>query len=304
MKVLLTGATGYIGGSVAAGLVAAGHEVRGLVRSAGRTADLRNKSIDPVVGSLEDSTLLTKAVRDVDAVVNAASADHRDAAEVMLAALAGSNKLFLHTSGSSIVGTRAGGEPTDKVYDESTPLQPSPARAARVALNQDILDAAENGVRTVIVCPSLIYGIGHGVEPHSMQVPWLIKLARKHGIAKHVGAGGNVWSNVHIDDLVTLYMLALDKAPAGAFYFAENGENSMREICQAISRMLGFGGNTQSLTVDEAAAEWGEGAAHDTMGSNSRVRAMRARKELGWAPKATHLVEEIETGCYVGHVAI
>lgn len=85
---------------------------------------------------------------------------------------------------------------------------------------------------------------------------------------------------------------------AGAFYFAENGENSMREACEAISRMLGFGGRTQSMTVEESAAEWGEGPANDTMGSNSRVRAKRARAELGWAPQERSLIEEIENGCY------
>jgi hypothetical protein len=52
------------------------------------------------------------------------------------------------------------------------------------------------------------------------------------------------------------------------------------------------------MTVEEAAAEWGEGPANDTMGSNSRVRAKRARAELGWQPAARPLIEEIEHGCY------
>lgn len=298
MKVFLTGATGYIGGSVAAGLVEAGHHVHGLVRAAEQCDKLRGKGIDPVMGTLDDSALLAEAARDADAVVNAANADHRGAVEVMLTALAGTNKLFLHTSGSSIVGNRAGGEPTEDVYDETTPLKPSPARAARVALNKDILAAAEQDVRAVIICPSLIYGVGHGVEPHSMQVPWLIALARKHGVPRHIGSGGNIWSNVHIDDLIDLYRLAIDQAPAGAFYFAENGENSMLEVCQAISRMLALSGRTKPMTVEEATAEWGEAAAHDTMGSNSRVRAVRAREELGWNPNAAPLLQEIERGCY------
>ena len=65
-------------------------------------------------------------------------------------------------------------------------------------------------------------------------------------------------------------------------------------------RMLGQGGETESMTVEEAAAEWGEGAANYTMGSNSRVRGRRARKDLGWAPSAPPLIEEIERGCYAG----
>ncbi len=52
------------------------------------------------------------------------------------------------------------------------------------------------------------------------------------------------------------------------------------------------------MTMQEAASEWGEGTAEDTMASNSRVRAKRARRELGWQPKARGLIAEIEQGCY------
>ena len=302
MKIFLTGATGYIGGSVAARFVSAGHTVRGLARSESRAAALRGLGIEPVIGSLDDTALLAAEAAAADAVVNAASADHRPAAEAILTALAGSDKPFLHTSGSSIVGNRARGAARDEVYDETTPLTPAPNRAARVALNRDILAGAANGVRAVVLCPALIYGLGQGLEPHSMQVPWLIAQARKDGVAKHAGPGANIWSNVHIDDLTALYLLALEKAPAGMFYFAENGENSMREVCVAIGRMLGHDSGPEAMTMAEASAEWGEGPAHDTMGSNSRVRAVGARRELGWNPAAPSLIEEIQHGCYAGSV--
>lgn len=298
MKLFLTGASGFIGGSVASHLIAAGHVVRGLVRTEERADAVARFGIEPVIGTLDDTGLLAEQARQADGVINAASADHRAAAEAMLDALAGSGKLFLHTSGSSIVGRRDEGRHSEAVFDEGTPFEPSPARAARVALNRDILAAADRNIRAVIIAPSLIYGRGLGVNPESMQVPWLIDVARRAGTARHIGPGENVWSNVHIDDLVELYRLALEKAPAGAFYYAENGENSMREACEAISRMLGYGGATEAMSLDEAAGYWGEGPANDTMASNSRVRARRAREELGWAPSAPGLIEEIERGCY------
>ena len=96
---------------------------------------------------------------------------------------------------------------------------------------------------------------------------------------KHIGRGENRWSNVHIDDLVDLYRQALASAPAGAFYFAENGENSMRQVCESINRKLGVDSGTVPMSLEEAAREWGEGAAQNTMGSNSRVRAIRARAD-------------------------
>ena len=133
-----------------------------------------------------------------------------------------------------------------------------------------------------------------------MKVPWLIVRARRSGAARHIGPGTNVWSNVHIRDLADLYLLALQSAPAGSFFYAENGENAMRDVCAAIGKTLGYGEGTTEMTLAEAAGYWGEGPANDTMGSNSRVRALRARAELGWAPNGPSLIEEIESGCYAG----
>lgn len=294
----MTGATGYIGGSVAAALLAAGHQVQGLVRSSARADAARAVGIEPLMGALDDLEVLSSAAQQADLVINTANADHGASADALVAALAGTNKKLLHTSGSSIVGKPDGGALSEDVFDEDTDFTPSPGRAARVDINRRVLAGAQNAVHAVIICPSLIYGLGSGVAKHSMQVPWLIDLARELGAAKHIGPGENTWSNVHIDDLVQLYLVALEKAPAGAFYFAENGENSMREVCEAISRMLGFGGQAEAMTAEFAATKWGEGPSHNTMASNSRVRAKRARSELGWSPSAPSLIEEIETGIY------
>lgn len=298
MKIFCTGASGYIGGSVAAALKTEGHVVEGLVRTPRAADAIAALGIEPVMGTLDDTDVLEAAAHRADAVIHTANADHERSAASLLRALEGTGKTFIHTSGSSIVGTQAAGHRVDDIFDEAAPFTPSPGRAARVALNELVLSYAYKDVRTIIVCPSLIYGLGRGVKRHSMQVPWLIKVATKHGVAKHYGPGENVWSTVHIDDLVPLYLLALKSAPAGAFYFAENGEHSMKEICEAINRMLGLGSSTQPMSREEAAAEWGEGPAENTMASNSRVRAVRARSELGWSPQSPGLIEEIERGCY------
>ncbi|MGE3918754.1 MAG: NAD-dependent epimerase/dehydratase family protein [Hyphomicrobiaceae bacterium] len=295
--------SGYIGGSVSAAMVAAGHNVSGLVRSQEAAAQVQTLGVEPVHGTLDDIDTLRRAAKQADAVINAASADHEASALAMLESLEGSGKAFIHTSGTSIVGTQAAGQRVEDVFDEATPLKPSGGRAARVALNDRILSFQSRGVRSVIICPSLIYGVGTGPAKHSIQVPWLIELAVKSGVAKHYGPGENIWSNVHIDDLVELYRLALDAAPAGAFYFAENGENSMKDICEAINRKLGIDGGTVAMSLDEATREWGENGTQNTMGSNSRVRAVRARKELGWRPHRPSLIDEIQTGCYASSLA-
>jgi nucleoside-diphosphate-sugar epimerase len=298
MRIFCTGTSGYIGGSVAVALAAAGHEVSGLVRSEQSAEQVRALGLTPVHGTLDDVDVLRAAALRADAVINSANADHEPSAQAMLLALEGTGKTYIHTSGSSIVGTQSAGERVDAIFDETTPINPSSGRAARVALNAHILSFKTKGVRPIIICPSLIYGISQGPATHSIQVPWLIALAKKAGVAKHYGPGENIWSNVQLDDLVDLYILALASAPAGAFYFAENGENSMRQVCEAINRKLGVNTGTVPMSLEEASREWGEGAARNTMGSNSRVRAVRARAELGWRPRRPSLIDEIESGCY------
>ena len=146
--------------------------------------------------------------------------------------------------------------------------------------------------------PTLIYGTGHGPHKESIQVPKLIDLARKSDVPRHVGRGLNIWSNVHIDDLVDLYVLAIEKAKPGSFFYAENGEASMKALAEAISRLLGFGGRTVAIALEDAIAEWGGIAAAFTFGSNSRVRARRARTDLGWRPHRIGLLEDVEHGSY------
>jgi nucleoside-diphosphate-sugar epimerase len=115
-------------------------------------------------------------------------------------------------------------------------------------------------------------------------LPALASQARKSGIARHVGRGLNIWSNVHIDDVAELYLLALEKAPAGSFLFAENGEASFREMVGAISERLGTGA-AQPWPVEDAVKEWGFERAVYALGSNSRVRGRQTRALTGWAPQ-------------------
>jgi nucleoside-diphosphate-sugar epimerase len=296
MKVFVTGAAGYIGGSVAVRFLREGHEVRGLVRTPQQAERVKALGIEPVIGTLDDREILVREAKQADAVVNAASSDHRPAVEALLEGLQGSNKPFIHTSGSSVVGDDARGEwKSDKIYSEDTPVEVVPEKAARAALDKLILDAAQRGVRSVILCNTMIYGTGLGVSPDSVQIPPLVAQARKSGVARYVGQGVNVWSNVHIEDVIELYLLALNNAPAGSFYFVENGEASYKDIVAAIAKRLNLG-EPQSWPIEEAIKEWGFGHAVYSFGSNSRVTADKARRELGWQPKHTSVFDWIAHG--------
>jgi nucleoside-diphosphate-sugar epimerase len=292
MKVFITGAAGFIGGSIATGLVQAGHNVTGLVRSAEQADELKALGITPVIGTLEDSTLLAAQARAADAVINAASSDHRGAVEALLDALRGSNKAFLHTSGSSIVGDASGGKSSDVIYVEDNLPPPTVDKAARVAIDNLILAAAKDGVNSAVICNTLIYGHSLGVNRDSVQLPRLLKQARKSGVVRHVGSGQNIWSNVHIEDVVALYLLALTRNVPGTFYFVESGEASFIDMTTAMAQAMNLG-QPQDWPLQDAEAEWGYEMANYGLGSNSRVRGKHARELLGWAPKRTSVVEWI-----------
>ena len=294
MNIFITGAPGYIGGSIAQRLLGERHAIRGLVRDPTKADALAARGIAPVLGDLEDHALLLREAQRADAVINAASSDHRGAVEALLQGLRGSGKPFIHTSGSSVIGDDVRGDRlSPHVFDETTPFIVEPLKQARHAIDTLILAAAKDGVRSAVLCNTMIYGAGTGLHAQSVQIPQLVAQARKSGVVRIVGRGLNRWSNVHIDDVAALYSLVLRQAPAGAFYFVENGEASYAEIGAAIAKRLGLG-PVQSWTVEEASSEWGEGHARYSLGSNSRVRALRARRELAWSPQHASVTDWIE----------
>jgi len=237
---------------------------------------------------------LVREAKQADAVINAASSDHRASVEALLEGLRGSGKPLIHTSGSSVIGDEVrGNELSEHVFDEDTPFIVEPEKQGRHDIDNLVLASAAYDVRSIVLCNSMIYGTGTGLHADSVQIPPLVAQACHSGVVRIVGRGVNRWSNVYVADVTELYWLALENAPAGAFYFVENGENSYAEIGAAIALRFGLG-PVQSWTVEEAAGEWGEGHARYSFGSNSRVRGRRARRELSWVPMHTSLTQWIE----------
>lgn len=293
MNIFLTGASGFLGGTIAQALIAAGHRVRGLTRDATTADRLGALGIDPIIGDLDDVGLLAREARGADGVVNTANADHAPSVTAMLDALDGTGKAFVHTSGTSVVGDDArGNHRNEAVFDEDTPFVIAPLKQARRDLDLSVLRAADRGIRTIVVCPSLVYGLGRGLNPHSIQIPFLLADARSRGAVRVVGRGANVWSTVHVDDVADLYTRAIASAPAASFYFVENGESSFAEIGAALGARLSYG-PVESIDADAAAALWGPARAYFTFGGNSRVRATRARRELAWRPRHASVIDWI-----------
>jgi len=184
----------------------------------------------PVLGTLDDAEIIARAAREADAVVDTAEAEsRRRGGSHHIRAGAAPGNLSCIPARSGIVATVTNGERSDSIYDEYSSFTPTiPRMQQRAAIDQAVFDAAKQGVRSVVIRPTMIYGEGRGSRKESAQVPALIENAKKAGVGLHIGKGENIWANVHIDDVTELYLLALQKAPAGALYYAENGEEVLK----------------------------------------------------------------------------
>ncbi|CAD0218232.1 NAD-dependent epimerase/dehydratase family protein [Chryseobacterium sp. JV274] len=291
LKVFITGVTGYLGGSVADKLIKNGYNVTGLVRTddAAKIELLEKRGIQSIVGTLDDNEILTRAAQQADIVIHTANVDHVSSIYTLIAALEHSGKTLLTTTGSSIVADYADGEYAGSAfYDEDMHLNPVPFRRPRVDMNKYVRMAAiEKGIRTIVICPSMVYGEGKGLQSDSDQIPKLIGFSQQEGAGLYFGKGLNRYSNVFIDDLTDLYLLALEKASGGSLFYAENGHNSFKEIAALISNYLGFEGKTLSITIEHLIEFHGEA---DRLGvaSNSLVNSVNARR-IGWNPKGPSL---------------
>ena len=179
------------------------------------------------------------------------------------------------------------------IFEDDAPFVPLPHRLKRVSVDRLVRTAGvTSGIRAVVICPTLIYGAGRGMKRDTHQIPLLSEKSRERGAGVYIGEGAPIWSNVFIGDVMTLYALAVEKAPAGAFFFAEIGEASWAATALAIGRSLGFRDRTESWVLEDAMSEIG-GVASVALASNCRVRATNARRLLGWKPNGPSLADAL-----------
>lgn len=283
-KVLITGITGYIGGTIAKKLLDRNYEVTGLIRNEAHVQELESLGIKTIVGNIHNENLIKAAVADVEAVIhNADSADDAYAVDNLIKALEGTHKTFIFTSGSAIFGGKENGKKSDFVYTEDFPLTPRLEMASRVLINNHVLQSVQKKIRSIVIVPSMVYGEGLGIKKDSIQIPALINFSQKKGHGVYFGEGENIWSNLHIEDLADLYVLALEKAKEGSIYYAENGASSLKNIAEIISKKYHLQ-PARSLSIQDAVDNFGPAGGYFGFASNSICSAGKAKTELGWNP--------------------
>ncbi len=293
VKVLVIGATGFLGGGAARALRAGGHEVVANARGDVAAKRLRDLGYEVVRGDVAQPETLIEAARAADATIYAVQLTTPDAAAVdgaalraLAGALEGTSKAFVYTSGIWFYGPVSG-----PPADEDTPPNPPPYLAARPQLEAAVLESANRGVRAIVLRPGDVFGEGKGLP--SM----FVASARDAGAARTIGDGSNRWPVIHVDDLGRLYVAAVERAQPGDVYNV-NDETAYAqlEIAQAASRGAGKGGATAVWPVADAVAAMGPWAS--ALAMDQVVTSARARARLGWAPREATIVDDLERGSY------
>lgn len=296
IHILLFGANGFVGSHVARALIEAGHEVTALARDERSAAGIRALGAAPVEGQIEDGALMARLAREHDGVVFAARVEFARESELldpMLQALRDSGKPFLMTSGTSCLSIDTPqGEWNQESFAEDDSFDSQLWTRVRTDSEALVRASAHSGVRGIVIRPPMIWGNGGG----NGQVPWVFQAVPKAGAACYLGLGLNLYTNVHVEDLAQVYVLALDRGRPGALYHAVAGEVCWRTIAEAVAQVMGC--DPRSISYDEMCALWGKLDAPYRFAVSSRSRAVATRRDLGWAPRHLDLIDDILNGSY------
>lgn len=297
MKIFLTGASGYVGSTVAEKLKGKGYEVIGLARNEESEKKLAERRIETLRGELQDFDVLKRGASDADAVVHTAFShnfsDYNDAVKLdreviksFAEALMQTNKPFIVTSSSAILGDTRG-----NLADEDYPFGENSPRKFRGEAERDMLQLSSKGIRSIVLrLPLFVYGRGG-----SSFVPFVINQAKKAGTANYIEAGDKQVSAVHVEDVADLYLLALETSTAKGLYNVAAESVSMKELNEAAARLLNV--KTKSISTEEAKEQFGK--MFDFLSINNQLDAGKAQRELGWKTNANKtILDDIENGSY------
>ena len=247
-RVLVTGATGFVGSAIVRAFLAAGYPVRALVRAASPRGNLAGLEIESVEGDICDENAVARAMGGVRYVAHAA-ADYRLWARdpdailhtnvegtraVMQAALSAGVQRVVYTSSVATLALRADGQ----AADETLPLAETAAlgaykRSKVVAERLVEKMIARDALPAVIVHPSTPVG-PRDIRP--TPTGRVVVAAASGRMPGFVDTGLNL---VHVDDVASGHVAALKRGKVGERYIL-GGENvSLADMLCAIALIVG-----------------------------------------------------------------
>jgi dihydroflavonol-4-reductase len=246
MRVLVTGATGFIGGNLARELRRRGHEVSALVRPGSNTLTIDGTGVEQVAGDILDRESVDRALRGCEVVFHCAAAytfwapdpdlvyrtNVGGTANVLEAARQAGVSKVVYTSTVSTVGL-ATGEPGT----ENTPMDPSRLvghyKKSKYQAERLALTMASEGLPVVVVNPTTPVG------------PWDVKPTPtgrmvldflRGRIPVYLETGMNL---VDVADVAAGHILAMEQGEPGQRYLLGNRNVTLREIFAMLQVVTG-----------------------------------------------------------------
>lgn len=281
MRVLVTGASGFVGGVVCAQLLEREHEVAALVRRPGsEPAGCR-----PARGDLSDAESLGRAVKEArpDCVVHLAAeiASQRDAKKVHEINVGGTRRLLdaCRSDGGPrfvLASTVVTGDAHGSVLDEGSEL---PIQTPYGASKQEAEKLVrESGLDSVIIRPSHVYG------PSGWYVEEFVKRLRQPGRFAVIGRGDNWWDVARVEDVASAFVAGAEGAPAGSvFHVADDEPITFYDFIALTARELGVG-PPRRVPASLAALFAGRHAV-SAVTRSARSSNAHIKRELGWLPR-------------------
>ena len=253
MRVLVTGATGFVGSHLVEALRRRGHEVTGLARSPRKAEALTSQGARVVAGDLYDAAALDRAAAGQDIVYHVAGVvAARDEAEflranrdgtrnILDAAERSGNPRFVLVSSLAAAGPAPLGAP---LTGRETPRPVTAYGRSKLAAEEMVRSSA---LRWSVIRPPIVYG------PRDREILKIFRLARLH-LAPVFGDGSQELSAVHASDLAEA-LVAAGESPAtiGGIYPACHPEVfTSAELGHAVARAMGRSVTTIRIPIPVA----------------------------------------------------
>jgi nucleoside-diphosphate-sugar epimerase len=282
MRVLVTGATGFVGRATCSELRERGHDVVSLVRRPGSEPE-GTEAVTGDISTDDDSLHGAVAAARPDCVIHLAAeiASQRNVAKIEATNVDGTRRLVEAASAagrpkmvfcSTVVTGEANGEllEPDKPLPVETPYGRSKQEGERIV--------RESGLPHAIVRPSHVYGPGGWYEEE------FVTRLRQPGRFAVIGRGDNWWDVVRVEDVATALVDAAEKAPDGGVYHAVDDEPiRFYDFIALTAKALGVG---PPRRVPAALARLVGGRhAVTAVTRSARSSNVRLKEELGWQPR-------------------
>jgi dihydroflavonol-4-reductase len=248
MTTLLTGATGFVGGAVLRSLVAAGHQVRALVRPSSDRRNLMSIDCEIVTGDLVEIESLERALRGCEAVFHVA-ADYRlwvpdrekmnrtnvqGTVNLLRAAVAAGVSRIVYTSSVATLRVRSDGLPADETSHAELSDIIGVYKQSKFLAEREVKRLVEDArVPVIIVKPTAPFGPGD-VKP--TPTGRMIIEAASGRMPAYVNTGLNV---AHVDDVAAGHLLAYDRGVVGESYILGGENRSLQWILEAVAELTG-----------------------------------------------------------------